>query len=69
MKVLFRPNHAFCIHVDAKSPESIFKAVQAMVECYKRVWPEVMMVIPSERVSAYWGHISLLDSDLGGNSI
>ena len=27
------------------------------------------MAISPHRVSSYWGHISLVDSDLGGNSI
>ena len=28
------------------------------------VWPNAMMVIPAESVSTYWGHISLVESDL-----
>ena len=64
LKILFRPNHAFCLHVDAKSPESILVAVQAIVDCYKKVWHDTMMIIPAKPVSTYWGHISLLESDL-----
>ena len=55
--------------MDAKSPDSILWAVQVMVDSYRSVWPEAMMAISPHRVSSYWGHISLVDSDLGGNSI
>ena len=64
LKLLFRPNHAFCLHVDAKAPEKILLAVQALVDCYKTAWPGAMMVIPTGPVSTYWGHISLVESDL-----
>ena len=64
LKVLFRPNHAFCLHVDAKAEESVFTAVWAMVDCYKKVWPRAMLVITSEPISIYWGHISQVDAEL-----
>ena len=35
LKLLFRPNHAFCLHMDAKAPEKILLATQAIVDCYK----------------------------------
>ena len=35
LKLLFRPNHAFCLHVDAKAPEKILLATQTIVDCYK----------------------------------
>ena len=38
LKLLFRPNHAFCLHVDAKAPEKILLATQAIVDCYKGRW-------------------------------
>ena len=39
LKLLFRPNHAFCLHVDAKAPEKILMAVQAIVDCYRNRLP------------------------------
>ena len=35
LKLLFRPNHAFCLHVDAKAPEKILLATHTIVDCYK----------------------------------
>ena len=35
LKLLFRPNHAFCLHVDAKAPAEILLATKAVVDCYK----------------------------------
>ena len=63
-KILFRPNHAFCLHVDAKAKGTVLSAVQNMVDCYKRVWPDAMIIIPAKPISTYWGHISLVDSEL-----
>ena len=37
LKLLFRPNHVFCLHVDAKAPKSILMAIEAIVHCYKKV--------------------------------
>ena len=35
LKLLFRPNHAFCLNVDAKALQKILLATLAIVDCYK----------------------------------
>lgn len=35
LRLLFRPRHAFCLHVDAKAPQEFKDAVEEMVDCYR----------------------------------
>jgi hypothetical protein len=44
--------------VDAKAPERLTAAVDAIVDCYAEASPGSMMVVAKEKpVSVYWGHI------------
>jgi hypothetical protein len=59
--LLFRPNHAFCLRVDSKAPQKIVNAVDAIVGCYKTVWPGAKIIVSKDPpVSVYWGDIRLV---------
>ncbi len=58
LRLLFRPNHAFCIHVDAKAPEAVRAAVDALLDCYAVAAPNAQIALVTDKpLSVYWGHI------------
>lgn len=56
--------HAFCIHVDAKVDPIIRDSVHRMANCYKQRYPGITIIVPNDTIPVYWGHFSLLESDL-----
>ncbi len=84
LRLLFRPRHAFCMHVDSNAPRQFRDAVSRLVDCYRfglclqllischqrgggfshrTLYPGAKMLLKFGEV--HWGHISLLDADLG----
>ena len=37
LAAFFRPSDSYCIHVDAKAPDEVQKAVAAIVRCYQKL--------------------------------
>lgn len=58
LRTIYRPHNIYCIHVDLKTSEENFYAVQAIVDCFPNVF------LASKRYEVYWGHISLLYAEL-----
>ncbi|XP_055861324.1 beta-1,3-galactosyl-O-glycosyl-glycoprotein beta-1,6-N-acetylglucosaminyltransferase-like [Biomphalaria glabrata] len=58
LRALYRPQHTFCIHVDAKASEHLKKAVSLLVGCFKN------MALASEAHTIIYAHISRLAADI-----
>ncbi|XP_059149645.1 beta-1,3-galactosyl-O-glycosyl-glycoprotein beta-1,6-N-acetylglucosaminyltransferase-like [Physella acuta] len=58
LRSLYMPQHSFCIHVDAKSPESLKTAAHALAECF----PNVALV--SEPQTIIYAHMTRLMADI-----
>ena len=41
LSTLAKPRHAFCIYVDGKADSLFHKAVETIIECYKKKYPQV----------------------------
>lgn len=64
LRLLFRPHHTFCIHVDLKAPAEFYQQVRTLVNCYKEHYPNAKVFMVDYPLAVYWGHISLLKADL-----
>ena len=58
LRAIYRPQNYYCIHVDAKSPDRIHKAIQGIASCFPNVF------ISSRSVRVKWGEYSVLEQDL-----
>uniref|UniRef100_A0A2C9JDA7 Protein xylosyltransferase n=1 Tax=Biomphalaria glabrata TaxID=6526 RepID=A0A2C9JDA7_BIOGL len=58
LRALYRPQHTFCIHVDANASEHLKKAVSLLVGCFKN------MALASEAHTIIYAHISRLAADI-----
>ncbi|KAH3816229.1 hypothetical protein DPMN_117742 [Dreissena polymorpha] len=58
LRAIYRPQNYYCIHVDAKTRDDIFKAVLAMTECFENVF------MASQRIRVKWGKLSVLTPEL-----
>jgi beta-1,3-galactosyl-O-glycosyl-glycoprotein beta-1,6-N-acetylglucosaminyltransferase len=61
---LSRPGHSICIHVDKKAPMDFHTSVKLTVECLKKRYPKTHYHLIEEPINLYWGHVSMLQSDL-----
>ncbi len=58
LRVIYRPQNYYCIHVDKKSYYLYYQAVKAITACFQNVF------LSSKRIPVNWGHMSVLDADL-----
>ena len=58
LRLIYRPQNVYCIHVDAKSPVMTHLAARAIAGCFDNVF------VADESVSVVWGMYSVLDADL-----
>jgi len=58
LRAIYRPQNFYCIHVDAKSDESIYSAVQGVASCFENVH------VLATRVDVQWGYFSVLEPEL-----
>ena len=42
----------------------VFEAVNRLVQCYKKQFPESNIFVVKRPIAVYWGHISVLEADL-----
>ena len=60
----FRPYHAYCIYIDAKTSKEIKKAFENIVNCYQEIFPWTNIFLVKDPHPISWGTYSLLDADL-----
>ena len=58
LRAIYRPQNIYCIHVDAKSSNASFNAIQSVAKCF----PNVFILEPM--ISVTWGTLSLLEVEL-----
>ncbi|XP_074659158.1 beta-1,3-galactosyl-O-glycosyl-glycoprotein beta-1,6-N-acetylglucosaminyltransferase-like [Tubulanus polymorphus] len=58
LRMIYRPQNYYCVHVDAKSPGEFAAAVTDIAGCFPNVF------LSSRRYDVRWGEISVLDADL-----
>ncbi|KAL5005843.1 hypothetical protein ScPMuIL_017001 [Solemya velum] len=58
LRSVYRPEHAFCIHVDSKSTFEVKIAVKSVANCFKNVF------VSSKSIDVQWGKYSVLEPEL-----
>jgi len=58
LRAIYRPQNFYCIHVDAKSDDSIYSAMQGVASCFENVH------VLTTRVDVQWGYFSVLEPEL-----
>ncbi|ESO90649.1 hypothetical protein LOTGIDRAFT_122925, partial [Lottia gigantea] len=58
LRAIYRPSNFYFIHVDAKAPKSLLKAVSDITNCFDNVH------VTSRLVKVTWGQYSVFQADL-----
>uniref|UniRef100_A0A0B7AQP9 Beta-1,3-galactosyl-O-glycosyl-glycoprotein beta-1,6-N-acetylglucosaminyltransferase n=1 Tax=Arion vulgaris TaxID=1028688 RepID=A0A0B7AQP9_9EUPU len=58
LKAIYRPQNYYCVHVDYKSPDTFYRAVSAIANCFPNVF------LTSRRIDVQWGWFSVLEPEL-----
>ena len=58
LRAIYRPQNVYCIHVDKKSADVIYRSVESIIRCLPNV------ELASVRVDVQWGTWSLVESKL-----
>ena len=58
LRAIYRPQNFYCIHVDAKSDNSIYSAMQGVASCFENLH------VLATRVDVQWGYFSVLEPEL-----
>ena len=59
LRAIYRPQHFYCFHVDNKTNvEPLYMGLRNIASCFDNI------VVPSDRVSVFWGEFSLLTAEL-----
>ena len=59
LRAIYRPQHFYCFHVDNKTKaEPIYRSLRNIASCFDNI------VVPSDRVSVFWGETSILGAEL-----
>ena len=58
LRAIYRPQNFYCIHVDFKSDDSIYSAMQGVASCFENVH------VLTTRVDVQWGKFSVLEPEL-----
>ncbi|XP_053400630.1 N-acetyllactosaminide beta-1,6-N-acetylglucosaminyl-transferase-like [Mercenaria mercenaria] len=58
LRAIYRPQNIYCIHVDSKTDEKIYKAMSRIANCFQNVF------LSNKRVNVTWGEISVLEPEL-----
>ena len=64
MSLIFRPHHSYCFYIDKKAKRIVFQQVERMISCYRKKFPKTLMFRVKKPSKIFWGHVSLLRSDL-----
>lgn len=58
LRALYRPQNVYCIHVDAKSPQTFISAIRAISDCFENVF------VASKLETVTWAGFSRLQADV-----
>lgn len=58
LNTIHRPHNSYCIHVDAKAPDDIMRAIRSIASCFSNVF------IPPKLEAITYAHFSRLQADL-----
>ena len=58
LRLIYRPQNIYCIHVDAKSSRELHKGLQAIANCFDNVF------IAKPPVSTIWGKVSVVHAEM-----
>lgn len=58
LRAIYRPQNIYCIHVDKKSSDSIYQAMEGIANCFENVF------MAPRRIDVHWGQFSVLEPDL-----
>ncbi|XP_045209194.2 beta-1,3-galactosyl-O-glycosyl-glycoprotein beta-1,6-N-acetylglucosaminyltransferase-like [Mercenaria mercenaria] len=58
LRAIYRPQNVYCIHVDSKSSEKIFRAMSNITSCFDNVF------LTNKRLNILWGRLSVLSAEL-----
>ena len=58
LRVIYRPQNVYCIHVDGKSPTTVHLGAAAIAACFENVF------VARPAVNVSWGQISVVDAEL-----
>ncbi|XP_053400631.1 N-acetyllactosaminide beta-1,6-N-acetylglucosaminyl-transferase-like [Mercenaria mercenaria] len=58
LRAIYRPQNIYCIHVDSKTDETIYKAMSRIANCFQNVF------LLNKRINVTWGEISVLEPEL-----
>jgi hypothetical protein len=58
LRVIYRPQNVYCIHVDIKSAVDVKRAIESIVECFDNVF------LPTKNERVVYAHFSLLKAQL-----
>ena len=58
LRAIYRPQNTYCIHVDKKSPASVYDAIHSVANCF----PNVLMA--HTRVDVVWGEFTVLEPEI-----
>jgi len=66
LTLYYEPKNLHCVHLDAKAPLIIKRAVHGLVRCYRERYPAnpARIFVVEVPATVYWGHSSVLDADL-----
>lgn len=57
-RAIYRPQNIYCIHVDKKTSDNIYKAMEGIAGCFENVF------IAPRRINVQWGQFSVLEPEL-----
>ena len=58
LRAIYRPQNIYCIHVDKKCDDKVFKAMEGISGCFENVF------LSATRTDVQWGRFSVLEPDL-----
>ena len=58
LRAVYRPQNAYCIHVDAKSKDSVYQAMVSIANCFDNVF------LASERIDVRWAWFPVLEAEI-----
>ncbi|CAL8104604.1 unnamed protein product [Calicophoron daubneyi] len=61
LRLIYRPQNFYCIHVDKKSARDFVDSVSRLIHCFR---DNVILVPDAERVNVKWGYFSVLQTTL-----
>jgi len=58
LRAIYRPHNYYCIHVDKKSSNQLYRAINSIAKCFENVF------VASDSVNVTWGTFSVLQAEI-----